>query len=75
MKQVKREAERRKVELLILPTREGVELLNQRATNSNAILRVTCGAASRRCRFIGGLFLARLASPFRQTLLWSAPDS
>ena len=42
MDEVKREAKRRKVELLILPTEEAMELLNQRAKNTNAILHVTC---------------------------------
>ena len=42
MNQVKREAKRRKVELVILPTEEAMELLNQRAKNTNAILHVTC---------------------------------
>ena len=39
---VYREAKRRKVELLILPTEEAMELLNQRAKDTNAILHVTC---------------------------------
>jgi hypothetical protein len=42
MDEVKREAKRRKVELLILPTEEAMELLNQHAKNTNAILHVTC---------------------------------
>ena len=42
MDEVKREAKRRKVELLILPTEEAMELLNQRAKNTNGILHVTC---------------------------------
>jgi len=42
MDEVKREARRRKVELLILPTEEAMELLNQRDDNTNAILHVTC---------------------------------
>ncbi len=42
MDEVKREAKRRKVELLILPTEEAMELLNRRAENTNAILHVTC---------------------------------
>ena len=40
--EVKREAERRKVELLILPTEEAMELLNKGAEKTNAILHVTC---------------------------------
>ena len=42
MDEVKREAKRRKVELLIVPTEEAMKLLNQRAENTNAILHVTC---------------------------------
>ncbi|MGA3318868.1 MAG: MTH938/NDUFAF3 family protein [Candidatus Korobacteraceae bacterium] len=42
MDEVRREARRRKVELIILPTEEAMELLNQRADNTNAILHVTC---------------------------------
>ena len=42
MDEVKREAKRRKVELLILPTEEAMEFLNQRAKDTNAILHVTC---------------------------------
>ena len=42
MDEVKREAERRKVELLILPTEEAMELLNKGVEKTNAILHVTC---------------------------------
>jgi hypothetical protein len=42
MDEVKREAKRRKVELIILPTEKAMEILNQRAKSSNAILHVTC---------------------------------
>ena len=42
MKEVKREAQRRKIKLLILPTVEAVEKLKQRPSDSNAILHVTC---------------------------------
>jgi len=42
MDEVKREAKRRKVELLILPTEEAMELLNKGAEKTNAILHVTC---------------------------------
>ena len=42
MDEVRREAERRKVELIILPTEEAIELLKGRAENTNAILHVTC---------------------------------
>jgi hypothetical protein len=42
MEQVKREAGRREVELVILPTSRAIELLNQRPADTNAILHVTC---------------------------------
>ena len=42
MNEVQAEAERRKVELLIFPTEEAMELLNKGAENTNAILHVTC---------------------------------
>ncbi len=42
MKQVKREAEQRKVELVILPTLKAIEVLQQHAEDTNAILHVTC---------------------------------
>ena len=42
MNEVKREAERRKVELLILPTREALEALKKAPEDTNAILHVTC---------------------------------
>ncbi|MGC2108792.1 MAG: MTH938/NDUFAF3 family protein [Candidatus Korobacteraceae bacterium] len=42
MDEVRREAERRKVELIILPTDEAMKLLNRRAESTNAILHVTC---------------------------------
>jgi hypothetical protein len=42
MKEVKREAERRKVELLVLPTIQAIEALRQDADDTNAILHVTC---------------------------------
>ena len=42
MDEVKREAERRKVELLILPTEVAMEILNRHAKSTNAILHVTC---------------------------------
>ena len=42
MDDVKREAKRRKVELLILPTREAMEELNRHPKDTNAILHVTC---------------------------------
>ena len=42
MEEVKCEAKRRKVELLIVPTEEAMEFLNQRSEKTNAILHVTC---------------------------------
>jgi hypothetical protein len=42
MNEVKHEAERRKVELLILPTREAIEVLKKDPEDTNAILHVTC---------------------------------
>ncbi len=42
MKEVKREASRRKIELLILPTIKAIEALKQDPEESNAILHVTC---------------------------------
>ncbi len=42
MKEVKLEAERRKVELLILPTRDALAALNKQPEDTNAILHVTC---------------------------------
>jgi hypothetical protein len=42
MNEVRREAERRKVELIILPTEDAVEILKRRKENTNAILHVTC---------------------------------
>lgn len=42
MEDVKLEAERRKVELLLLPTTEAIEALRQATKDTNAILHVTC---------------------------------
>ena len=42
MDEVKREARRRRIELLILPTAEAVERLGQNPGDTNAILHVTC---------------------------------
>jgi hypothetical protein len=42
MKEVKREAKRRKVELLVLPTAEAIEALKHEPNKTNAILHVTC---------------------------------
>ena len=41
MKEVNREAERRKVKLLILPTSEAIEVLKKDPEDTNAILHVT----------------------------------
>ena len=42
MEEVKRDARRRKVELLIVPTAQAIETLNQRPDETNAVLHVTC---------------------------------
>jgi len=43
MKEVKREAARRKIELLILPTARAIEVLEQKPEeDTNAVLHVTC---------------------------------
>ena len=42
MEEVKREAQRRHVELLILPTAEAIEKLGRDPGDTNAILHVTC---------------------------------
>jgi len=42
MNEVKREAERQKVKLLILPTIKAIEALQQDPDDTNAILHVTC---------------------------------
>jgi hypothetical protein len=42
MKEVRVEAKRRKVELLIMPTEQAIELLKQDPPDTNAILHVTC---------------------------------
>jgi hypothetical protein len=42
MKEVLREAERRKIELLTFPTAKAIGVLNQDAEHTNAILHVTC---------------------------------
>jgi hypothetical protein len=41
MNEVKREAERRQVELIIVPTREAIRLMEKESA-ANAILHVTC---------------------------------
>ena len=42
MKEVLREAERRKIELLIVPTAKAIQALEQDPEETNAILHVTC---------------------------------
>jgi hypothetical protein len=42
MDEVKREAERRKVSLLILPTAKAIEFLQDDPEETNAVLHVTC---------------------------------
>jgi pimeloyl-ACP methyl ester carboxylesterase len=42
MGEVKQEAQRRKVELLVLPTTEAIQALQQGAKDTNAVLHVTC---------------------------------
>ncbi|MBZ5514824.1 MAG: hypothetical protein LAN62_08265 [Acidobacteriia bacterium] len=42
MKEVQAEAERRKVELLILPTAQAIEILRGSPAETNAILHITC---------------------------------
>jgi hypothetical protein len=42
MEGVKREAGRRKIELIILPTKEAIEKLTQEPDGTNAVLHVTC---------------------------------
>jgi hypothetical protein len=42
MKEVKCEAKRRKIKLLILPTAEAIKELKQKPDETNAILHVTC---------------------------------
>ena len=42
MEELKREAERRKIELVIRPTPEAVEALERSHARTNAILHVTC---------------------------------
>ena len=42
MDEVKREAKRRKIKLLILPTAEAIEALKESPGNTNAIIHVTC---------------------------------
>ena len=42
MDEVKREARRRKIELVIVPTARAIELLQRQSADTNAILHVTC---------------------------------
>lgn len=42
MKEVEREAKRRKIELVILPTARAIEVLAQEPADTNAVLHVTC---------------------------------
>ena len=42
MEEVKAEAQRRKIELLIVPTAEAIEKLKRQPDRTNAILHVTC---------------------------------
>jgi hypothetical protein len=42
MDEVKREADRREIELVILPTAEAIKTLQENPEQSNAILHVTC---------------------------------
>ncbi len=42
MEEVKREAKRRKIKLVIVPTSQAIEELQERPAKTNAILHVTC---------------------------------
>jgi hypothetical protein len=42
MDDVKREAKRRKIELLVLPTTDAIEAMKEQPRETNAILHVTC---------------------------------
>ncbi len=42
MKDVQREAKRREIKLIIIPTVEAINLLKQKPDDTNAILHVTC---------------------------------
>lgn len=42
MIEMKREAQRRKIKLLVLPTAQAIKTLNQNPNETNAILHVTC---------------------------------
>jgi hypothetical protein len=42
MEEVKREAKRRKIELLVVPTHQAIDALKKRPDRTNAVLHVTC---------------------------------
>ena len=42
MEQVRREADRRKVDLVVLPTAAAIGVLTETATDTNAVLHLTC---------------------------------
>lgn len=42
MEEVRSEAERRKIDLRILPTAQAIKVLEQAAEETNAILHITC---------------------------------
>jgi hypothetical protein len=42
MKEVKQEAKRRKIKLLVLPTTQAIKELKENPDDTNAILHVTC---------------------------------
>ncbi len=42
MQEVKLEAKRRKIDLLVLPTEQAIEVLKKEPARTNAILHVTC---------------------------------
>ena len=42
MKEVKQEAKRRKIKLVVLPTTKAIEVLKKEPDETNAILHVTC---------------------------------
>jgi hypothetical protein len=42
MDEVRREASRRGVELVVVPTEQAIELLNRQPENTNAVLHITC---------------------------------
>ena len=42
MKHVEREAEERRIELLVVPTAQAIEMLNEDIEDTNAVLHITC---------------------------------